>query len=91
MVCYDDPQTCPKSYLYSPEYRKFLANALNSAIIGKFKLKYNALVFKDCLAVTNNDVPTSPDTFLQRARELREVALQVSTGKIHNIVKNRFK
>lgn len=37
MVCYDDPLNCPKTYLFKPEYLKYLANSLNSAIIGESK------------------------------------------------------
>lgn len=61
MVCYDDPQSCPKKYLFDASFRKNLANALNSAIV----------------AVINKEMLTSPEAFLQKARRLRKCALQV--------------
>ncbi|KAI6182020.1 hypothetical protein M3Y99_01963500 [Aphelenchoides fujianensis] len=60
IVCYQKPYDCPKSYLLSPSFRKFLARALNSAIISS----------------TSAEAVQAPDALFRKAKELRLRALK---------------
>ncbi|KAI6192653.1 hypothetical protein M3Y96_01249700 [Aphelenchoides besseyi] len=60
IVCYDKPYESPKSYLLEPSFRKFLARALNSAI----------------MATTCAENIQAPDVLFRRAKELRLRALK---------------